>query len=81
MSSGIYTVAHIGNCKLFLGDALVLSKNWPSILEQLDAGKYPNAIVQKTWQQEKGKRHFSFYTKEDLVNESNIINLDLCSLK
>ncbi|MBP0022295.1 MAG: hypothetical protein J7647_32655 [Cyanobacteria bacterium SBLK] len=81
MSSGIYTVAHIGDCKLFLGDALVLSQKWPSILEQLNAGKYPDAIVQKTWQQVKGKRKLAFYTKEDLVNESNIINLDLCSLE
>ncbi|MGK7925726.1 MAG: hypothetical protein AB4290_10850 [Spirulina sp.] len=81
MSSGLYTVAHIGDCKLFLGDARVLSKNWPSILEQLDAGTYPEPVVQKTWQQVKGKRHFAFYTKTDLIDESNIINLDIRSLE
>jgi hypothetical protein len=81
MSSGIYTIAHIGDCKLFLGDALILSQNWPSILEQLDEGTYPDAIVQKTWQRVQGKRHFAFYTKEDLISETNIINLDIRSLE
>lgn len=75
MNSSVYAVVNIGNVKLFVGDASQLSTNWKPIFTQLNLGTYPHPLVQIAWKQAGNKRRFSFHSKEDLINDSDIIGL------
>ncbi len=76
MASGIYAIAHIGHLKLYVCDSSHLQKTWPLILAQLNSGTHPNTALQETWNAEGGKRHFTFHTKKDLVNNQEIIEIE-----
>lgn len=79
MASGIYAVVHIGDKKLFVSDVSHLSAIWPTVLAQLNNGTHPNREIQDVWQRERGKRHFSFHLKQDLIENPDIIGGDrLC---
>jgi len=76
MSSGIYAIAHIGNLKLFVGEASKLSQKWPPMLAQLNSGKFPHAMLQQVWITEGGKRHFSFHTKAEIIGDLDILGIE-----
>jgi len=76
MASGIYAVAHIGHLKLYVGDASCLHSSWPLLMAQLNSGTYPNTDLQKMWNEQAGKRHFTFHTRKDLVEEPEIIGIE-----
>ncbi|MGD2182665.1 hypothetical protein [Lusitaniella coriacea] len=73
MSSGIYAVAHVGDKKIFVGEASRLSILWLPILAQLNSGNHPNLELQKAWNKEGGKRRFSFHLKQDIIRDREII--------
>ncbi len=76
MASGIYAVAHIGHLKLYVSDASRLNSTWPLLLAQLNSGTYPNTDLQKIWNEEEGKRHFTFHTRKDLAQDREIIGIE-----
>ncbi len=76
MASGIYAVAHIGHLKLYVCDATNLQKTWFPIFAQLNSGTHPNTVLQKVWNEEGGKRYFTFHTKKDLVGDREIIGIE-----
>ncbi|KOP28352.1 hypothetical protein AMR41_00515 [Hapalosiphon sp. MRB220] len=73
MSSGIYAIAHIGDFKLFVGEASKLSQKWPPILTQLNSGIFPHSMLQEVWNTEGGKRYFSFHTKTEIISDRDIL--------
>ncbi|BAU08699.1 hypothetical protein NIES592_19600 [Fischerella major NIES-592] len=76
MSSGIYAIAHIGDFKLFVGEASKLSQKWPPMLVQLNSGTFPHAMLQQVWNIEGGKRHFSFHTKAEIISDQDILGVE-----
>lgn len=72
----IYAIAHIGNKKLFVGDASQISILWPHLLTQLNSGLHPNRELQTLWNQQANQRYFSFHVKEDLLDDPEIIGID-----
>jgi hypothetical protein len=81
MASGIYAVANIGHLKLYVGEASRIGSLWPPLLAQLNAGTYPNIALQKMWNVEEGKRHFTFHTQKDLARDREIIGLEQLDIK
>lgn len=76
MASEVYAIAHIGDKKLFVGDASQVSRMWPPLLAQLNSGTYPDAELQTLWNRETGKRHFSFKLRKDIIEDPDIVGLD-----
>jgi len=76
MASGIYAIAHIAHLKLYVCDASSIQQKWPQMLSQLENGTYPNPVLQQVWNSQGGKRHFTFHTKQDLINDSEIIGIE-----
>jgi hypothetical protein len=76
MASGIYAIAHIGDLKLYVGDASNLHSSWPPLLNQLNSGTYPDAVLQDVWNAVGGKRRFSFHTWQDIAGDSSIVGIE-----
>ncbi|TBR60306.1 hypothetical protein BLD44_021660 [Mastigocladus laminosus UU774] len=76
MYSGIYAIAHIGDFKLFVGEASQLSQKWPPILTQLNSGTFPDPVLQQVWNAEGGKRYFSFHTKTEIISDRDILGIE-----
>ena len=76
MASGIYAVAHIGHLKIYVCEATKLHTNWPPLMAKLNKGIHPNAVLQQVWNQEEGKRYFTFHTQKDLEGAQEIAGLE-----
>ncbi len=76
MGSGIYAIANIGKFKLYVGEVNKISQKWPPILAQLNSGKYPNSVLQAVWNNEGGKRHFTFHTKQEIISDKDILGIE-----
>lgn len=76
MGSKIYAIAHIGEQKLFVGDASQLSVNWRPMLERLNDGTFPHRQLQKSWSLSAGKRRFTFHLKQDIINDPKIVGIE-----
>ncbi|NEO99335.1 MAG: hypothetical protein F6K58_11760 [Symploca sp. SIO2E9] len=76
MASGIYAIAHIGNLRLYVCDASKIKQKWPQLLTQFNSGNYPHALLQQAWNDQGGKRRFSFHTYKDIADDTEIINIE-----
>ncbi len=76
MASGIYAVVHIGQLKVYVCEAGAIHRNWPVLLAQLTQGTHPNAELQQAWNQEGGKRYFTFHTRKDLESDREILEIE-----
>jgi len=76
MGSKIYAIAHIGDKKLFVGDASQLSVTWKPMLVQLNRGTFPHRELQKIWSNKAGKRRFTFHLKQDIIGDAAIIGIE-----
>lgn len=76
MAFDIYAVAHIGDLKLYVSLANKIHSNWPPLFAQLNQGTYPNAMLQQVWNEEEGKRYFTFHTRKELESDQEIVGLE-----
>lgn len=76
MASGIYAIAHIGNLRLYVGDASKIKQKWPKLLNQFNSGTYPHALLQQEWNKQQGNRRFTFHTYKDIASDTQIINIE-----
>ena len=76
MAFDIYAVAHIGHLKFYICEANKIHSTWPPLFAQLNTGTYPNAMLQKVWNEQGGKRYFTFHTRKELESDQEIFGLE-----
>ncbi|MEL6246875.1 MAG: hypothetical protein AAFQ61_08995 [Cyanobacteria bacterium J06626_23] len=73
MKSGIFAVANIGQCRVYVGETHHLKTRWPQLMTQFAQGKFPSTKLQRAWQESANERRFTFHTAKQIVEDTDIL--------
>jgi len=70
--SGIYTITHISNGKMYVGSAINIEKRWSEHRSELNHNKHDNPRLQNSWNKY-GEYQFNFRLLEEVKDPSKLL--------
>ena len=70
--SGIYSITHINNGKMYVGSAINIEKRWSEHRSELNHNKHDNPRLQNSWNKY-GEHQFNFRLLEEVKESSKLL--------